>query len=434
MFERLTRAIRQNPAASALFATLLTYAAYAWAADTQIDALTDGDPAQAADQIPINRPADTDRRITAGTIRYLKDTMVNATSVSWTPSADCDDCAPTNWDGTEPSKATMILAAPTVSMIMGGLTGGNGNDARLATICNVLDPTASTSRLMILEHEQAAATAANRFSFNDRFARFLAAGDCVSMFYDDTADRWRNITPVNFRASFDVANDFGGQGVGVTTGSMGENFACDQTGTATTCDGRSFLAGNGAANPIGVVGPDTGTTATGRAYVQPNGNVSRAWVVPLEGHLLFMARVGVSTLSTGTERYQVYCGFHDAGAGTSATNGYYWLYDEATSTGWRKAIEDAGVQTVATVTGFTVATTGYDWIGIYVYGNGSNADFFHSSDGVSWTMDGNLTTPDTPEAADTMTVSCGINKTIGTTSREMNIDFMGYRIGALMGG
>lgn len=399
----------------------------AQAADTKISALTDGDPCQAGDQIPIARGA-ANFRITCGTVRYLPETMQALTSVTDSPSADANDYSPTGWDGTQPSKATIIRLTPTQSIRITGLAGGNGNDARQATLCNALDGTAGTGEIIILEHENASSTAANRFRFADRFARFILPDRCITLVYDDTIDRWRSQDDDGWEKALFTWDDMTGSaggGIGNTT-ATGTLFATVVNGTAADCISGTLLETSTTQKPMGQFNCDVGSTATGRAALL-NGRSTAGVVVPEQGQALFIARIAVPDLSDATDEYDVYVGCHDAIGGTSATDGFYFIYDRNASTAWQGASEDAGVQTATGAAGPTVDTN-FIWFLIYITGDWDEAEFYYSQNGTAWTRSGEHTT-NQPEAADMCSFGAGVVASAGTsqTARNIVVEFMGYR-------
>jgi hypothetical protein len=339
--------------------------------------------------------------------------------VSASPASSQNDYSPTGWNDTQPARATILRLTPTATIKITGMAGGSAG--RKMVISNALDGTTSAGRLIIVSNESASSSAANRFTFPDRMALFLMPGDSREFWYDGTSSRWRPTERANWYSQFDWFSD-GYDGVG--------NATWDDTvnGTGASCQTGSYLTSDTTQKPKGVVQCDSGTTATGRAYW---GNAQNT-TVPAQGSALYIARIAVEALSTGTDRFQVYAGFQDAMGGTSATDGVYWFYDDATTGDWRICTEDATSQNCTTVTGVTVSTN-YIWLGIYVYGDWSDADFFHSTDGVAWTLDGQVSGSNMPEATDTVAIGAGINKTIGTTQRNLSIDLQGVRYDMVRG-
>lgn len=395
-----------------LIAALMLVSTAALAADTQIDALTDGDPAQAADQIPINRPADTDRRISAGTIRYLPETMQQYTIVASTPSTDQNDFSPTNWDGTQPNKATILRVSPTATIRITGLAGGV--DGRVAFITNGTSGT--SGELIILEDENASSTAANRFAFGDSDARFLMPGASIQIWYDGTSSRWKSFQGSPLESRFSVWAELGGTGVetGVAT-----------SGTAASCQTGAFLGTDTTDAPLTVTQCDTGTTGTGRAAL---GDGSTDDIQPAKGQSLFLTRLAIEALSTNaTQEYQIWAGWHDAVGKTSPTDGIYWQYDVDVDTTWRFCTEDTSTQTCSTTDGSTVAATEYVWLGIFCPSDWIGCSAFYSVNGASWTIYGTVASETPPEVGDEVSVGVTINKTTGTTQSNLSVDVLAWR-------
>jgi hypothetical protein len=138
-----------------------------------------------------------------------------------------------------------------------------------------------------------------------------------------------------------------------------------------------------------------------------------------------LARIAVETLSDGTNRYQVFFGFHDAQGSTDVTDGIYWAYRDDVSANWLRGSAAASTRT-QTSSGVPVDTN-YIWLGIFVSADGLRADYFYSTNSVDWTINGSNTT-NMPSSSQLVSFSLGINKTVGTTQRNLNYDFMGYRL------
>jgi len=166
----------------------------------------------------------------------------------------------------------------------------------------------------------------------------------------------------------------------------------------------------------------TGTTATGRANL---GLANATSVIPTFGPAISLFRVAVEALSSGTERFQIWCGFHDGVGATTVTDGVYWQYDDAASTAWQGATAAGGTRTTTGVAGPTVDTN-YIWLGIFINSTWTRATYFYSTDSVTWTIAGAQTT-NLPSSAQTTGWGANINKTIGTTQRNLSIDMMAFR-------
>lgn len=415
--------------ALAITLSLCLAATTAWAVDTAISALAAGDPATRANEIPVNQ-AGTTRKITVGSVVDLAVHPASSfalTVISDAPSANTNDYNPTNWDGTEPSKATVIRMSPTISILLTGLTGGT--TGRVVTLVNATDPAASTSVMILIPHESTASTAANRFTFADRMPAWLLGGESMTLVYDATSSRWRplnNWTPLG-ASRFTVYDDFSANGA-----SSSSFFIVSTAGTGSTCQAGSYLVTSATQKPIGTVQCDGGTTATGRSGLMMTASTSTG-IVPGQGQALFLARIATETLSNGANTYELYCGFEDGLAGTSPTDGIYWLYQQSVSTIWRICTEDSTTQQCTTLGAGTVDTN-YIWLMIYVSGDWQNADFFHSFGGATWVSDDSPAAQNPPEAADTLNVQCHGNKTVGTTSiNYLDIDIMAFRYDQIRG-
>jgi hypothetical protein len=339
-------------------------------------------------------------------------TKLHVNQITATPSTDQNDFNPSGWDGTEPDKATHIRIGNTASIRITGLAGGT--EGRIAILTNVTSGT--SGELLILEDENASSTAANRFAFSDGMARFLMPGASIQLIYDSTSSRWRQSAGTRGEDRFDVWEDLNGTGVETGTAVSGTGASC-QTGT--------FLATDTTDAPLGVLQCDSGTTATGRAHV---GNASTDNIQPAKGPALFLTRATVETLSVNaSEEFQVWAGWHDAVGKTSPTDGVYWQYDVDVDTTWRPCTEDTSTQVCSTTDGPTVSVSEYHWLGIFCPSDWIGCTFFHSTTGASWTISGTVASENPPEVGDEVGLGVTINKTTGTTQRNLSVDLLAYR-------
>ena len=90
-----------------------------------------------------------------------------------------------DWNPSGLSGATCIRGDTDASQTITGLQGGA--EGRLLTIVNI------GSNDLVLAHQSASSTAANRFRFASATDFTLAAGHSMSLRYDDIIDRWRRI-------------------------------------------------------------------------------------------------------------------------------------------------------------------------------------------------------------------------------------------------
>jgi len=339
------------------------------------------------------------------TIAAVSTTFKVGDVVTASPASDQNDYAPTG-----ASAAQTIRLTPSATIKITGL--GNEADNRQYTLINC-----STDYGILLTREDTSSTAANRFTWPARLPLMLMPGDSATFIYDNTTALWR-LTQTNrggIMGQFDLWTDcFGGSAAaaGLYGGSSNGTGASGQTGT--------YLA-NSTEKPLGIWQVDTGTTATGRSYI---GSPTTNDVVPAQGPAYILTRVAAEAASNGTERFQVFAGFHDANGGTNATDGIYWAYRDDVSANWLRGSAAASSRT-ETASGVAAGTT-YIWLGIFINNDWTRADYFYSTDSTTWTIDGSNST-NMPSSTQLVSLAVGINKTIGTTQRNLSIDLLGHR-------
>ena len=141
---------------------------------------------------------------------------------------------------------------------------------------------------------------------------------------------------------------------------------------------------------------------------------------------MFLGRVRIPTLSDATNEFDVRVGFTEFLA--VPLDEACWVYDRNVSTDWQVSVKNNGTQTINTVTGFTVDTSGAGSVvtlGVFVNGDGTRVEFFYSADeGVTWTVFGTATTTNIPTTRNT-SMGVSILKSAGTTARTMRVIFAG---------
>ena len=324
-------------------------------------------------------------------------------SISPAPASDQNDYTPTGW-----FTAKTVKIAATASLQITGFGATFDGDRKL--IIN-----AATDYMLLFPPENAGSSAANRLTWRAQLPVFLLPGATMEIVYDAAAARWRLVD--SSRAvpwcQFDNYDDC----IGVAT-VFGNRNTGTSAAVAAVNDGN-----NTTEKTLGVLQASTGTTATGRAYMTTQ-TVSNVCVPTLDA-ALFLCRVAIPTLSNGTQRFQVIAGFHDAASGTDVTDGVYWKYDDAASANFERCAAQGSTRT-ETPGGKTVTAGEYVWLGIFINANWTRADFFRSDDSVTWVFDGSIST-NLPGNTQLVEPATGINKTVGTTARLLNIDVMGYR-------
>lgn len=354
--------------------------------------------------------------VTGSVIANIETDALHYGRIVVTPSTNQNDYSPTGWNDADPFKATTINISAGASIKITGLAGGAAG--RIAVLKNT-----STDRLVILEDESTSSTAANRFDFRNPI--FLLPNGSITLIYDAVDSRWQpqaSSGGIGFGAFFDNYDDFiGGVSTFTTTATEVGRFAGIGAGTGASGQAGTYLV-NTTEKPLGVYQIDTGTTSTGRAIL---GSTDGASVIPANGQAVFLCRIAVESLSTGTDEYQIFAGFQDSVGATNVTDGVYWQYVRTSSTSWQGATANNSTRTITGAAGPTVDTN-YIWLGIYINPTWSRATYFYSTDSRTWTMAGEITT-NLPTAARSTGLGITINKTVGTNQRNCSIDLMAVR-------
>jgi hypothetical protein len=329
------------------------------------------------------------------------------TVCSASPSASQNDYSPTGWDGAHPDRATVLRLTPTATILITGLAGGTSG--RLARVEND-----SSDYMVVLVPQSTLSVAANRFAHPSRVPVFLLPGDWADYLWDSADQRWELISSSrhgSLAAQFDGFDDFF-----ALTGAFGTSVS----GTGASGQTGAYLV-NSTEKPAGVYQVDTGTTATGRAQIGSSSNNS---IVPRQGPALYLTRLAVEALSNGTERYHVFAGFHDASGATNVTDGVYWAYRDDVNANWLRGSAAASTRTESD--GGVAVDTNYIWLGIFLNADWTRADFFFSTDSVTWTLAGS-NSANMPSASQLVGLGNGIVKSVGTTQRNLSNDLLGWR-------
>jgi Protein of unknown function (DUF2793) len=335
--------------------------------------------------------------------------------IAASPGADSHNFDPDGWNGDHPDRAAHIRLLPSATMRLTGLAGGE--TARLALITNATAGEAAGACLVILEHDSASSLSVNRFRFADRMPRLLMPGETIALIYDWDRSAWLECVPSRFASVFETYSD----------AYNSNDFPIQSSGTSASGQSGAYLLGDPVQKPRGVCQLDTGATATGRAYW---GSPDNAFL-PGQGAALYLARLAIETLSTSAQRFHIRAGWHDSHNSTDVTDGVYWEYDDGVSADWSLCVAAAGVRNK--VQSGILAGVNYVYLGIFLNGDWSRADFFSSSDGCAWTVHEPLNAG-LPTASQALGFSAGIGKTIGASQRNLSIDIQAIRYDALRGG
>jgi hypothetical protein len=322
------------------------------------------------------------------------------------PGADSHNFDPDGWN--TGSRATQIHLTPSQSVRLTGLVGGAA--ARLAVLANAAPRTAASARLLILEHDSFSSSAENRFAFCDSLPRLLMPGDSIALLYDAEAFCWRELTPQRLAATFEIFSD----------AYSVHDFETSASGSASAAQSGSYLAGDVAQKPRGICRLGTGSSQTGAA----RWGMAEKSIVPAQGCSLYLVRLAVEALSTATERFQIRAGWHDGDGFSVPANGIYWEYDDHNSGSWSLCASAGGSAT--RVASPLAVDTNYAYLGIFLNGNWSRADFFSSSTGRLWSFHGALE-QNLPSSLAALGFSAGIAKSVGLTERNLSIDMQAMR-------
>lgn len=309
---------------------------------------------------------------------------------------------------------------PSNTIKITGILSTDMENGKTVRIFNSGSVTAAASRLLIIERESSSSTAANRFNWQQGIPPILLMpGDWCQFEYDSTLARWRYSSGSrhygSIRGNFDEFDD----GLGSTT-----PFTTSVSGVSATVAVGTYLGGDTTERSFGAVSCQTGTDTTGKAYWETSAFVTMF----TGGCLLFAARCCPSSaLSDGTDTYQALIGMHDASTSTDVVDGAYWRYDSTVSTDWRTGTASNSTRTLNTVTGFTVSISAYHTLGVFMNYDGTQADYFYMTGADAVTISGTSHTTNIPPNTRFFGFSAGINKTAGTTNRNLAVDWMGWR-------
>jgi hypothetical protein len=323
--------------------------------------------------------------------------------ISPTDTGRVDNYAPTGH-----TTATVIRLAGSGSAIAGGLAGGAAG--REVLIANASDG------LVILEHEGAGSTAANRFSFAG-LPVFLMPGDSIRLVYDSVLSRWKSANSQhliwNCLQHFD---DFMGS-VNAGTGYWTTVF--NGTGTSAV---SSTVGVNATAKTIGAIRLNLGTATTARASLTSAG-VSMVGGI---GASLMVSRINVENPPTSALPFDINVGFTDGAASASGpTAGVYWRgywNSGASEARWARA---SGT-TSDDETALGAIASNYLWLIVFVNAAGTRADYLYSTDSNAFVLSGTRTTS-LPTTSSQLRPIANMWKTIGATNRSLSIDLLGFR-------
>lgn len=202
----------------------------------------------------------------------------------------------------------------------------------------------------------------------------------------------------------------------VFSGGVPHGFTSASAGAGAGISGDSF-GRNSTEKAAGSISLQTGTTSTGYAVLYKGVNALSCGF----GHFLRVRwRVGLETLSTGSERYTAYVGFADNIGAGDQVDGMYFRYNDSVNSGkWEAVTSSASVRT-ATDTGVTAVTT-YSIFEVRVNAAGTSVEYY-IDDVLVATNTTNIST------SGFFGLMFKLEKSVGTTSRSIHADWYDFLI------
>lgn len=207
-----------------------------------------------------------------------------------------------------------------------------------------------------------------------------------------------------------------------TAFSRGSDFIIDPLdGLTATGAGAGNSTQNGifgidtVEHALGVSQSDTGTTATGRRAVITDTTALATSIARMR----FGCRLVPELLSTGTETFTLYTGFIDNSGAGDQVDGAYFRYTDAVNGGrWEAVTSNTSVRT-ATDTG-VAATITYSIFEVEFNEAGTQAEFY-----INGTLVATNTT-NIPDITRAFGYGWKIEKSVGTTQRNLSVDWYYY--------
>jgi hypothetical protein len=173
---------------------------------------------------------------------------------------------------------------------------------------------------------------------------------------------------------------------------------------------------NATENAIGVVDVETGTTTTGRTSIHKG--LAAGVTFGIGNEMKLRMRIALQALSDGTETYTAYFGFGHTITSGDMSVGLYFRYTHSVNSGKIEAvIADASSRTSAD-TGITPVAGVYNIFDIRINAAGTSATFY-----IDAVLVATLTGANLPDAGDTTGMIMKIEKSAGTTSRSIYMDW-----------
>lgn len=195
-----------------------------------------------------------------------------------------------------------------------------------------------------------------------------------------------------------------------------DNFLASVSGTAAA---NNSTAGVPEQNHPGIVQHQTGTDSTGRAGFFSNNMIRFGG-----GQHTAKVMAKITTLSDGTDRFLYYAGCTNA-FGAESSNGAYFRYTDNVNSGKFECVCRANSVETAADSGVTVVAGTWYGLMVVVDATAAEAKFYISTSGGAWTLVATITT-NIPNSSSRIVSGCSsiIRKTLGSTSRTVDLDYM----------
>lgn len=225
---------------------------------------------------------------------------------------------------------------------------------------------------------------------------------------DFNAGTVRGLQKTNVDKLFTLQSDF--------LGTVAGEFTSFSSGTGASQQNVNLFQ-DAINNAIGVTQMDTGTTATGR---QGLGLVAATVLTPTLAKYTFEVRAALESISTPTETFTARHGLGDFyTVGGDGTNGLFFSYTDLINGGRWLAISRSGGTTIQSVD--TGVSPDLD---MHVYRVELDEDGQQSRFYIDGALVATINAPSLPALANRMGAGTMIQKTLGTSQRNMSLDWM----------
>jgi hypothetical protein len=178
-------------------------------------------------------------------------------------------------------------------------------------------------------------------------------------------------------------------------------------------------------NFIGYQGLQTGVNSNGQSAIRTDLNAGRFW--QLSNRTSLISRIFIPTLSTSVERYNVLFGI-SVGTNSTVNDGCGFVYDEGgvgtgttASPNWQ-IITSVGSVRTNFVTSVPVAIN--TWYSFKIESNSTFTELYYYIDDVLVRTE----TTNIPTGTTNVQPIVSITKNVGTTTRSIAVDYLGYKI------